>query len=376
MNKSCHQTLQHQPIVPEIILETEAFSEIKIFEGEIGSSKNRSQDQIESALSQLKVFLSDKQGHNVLVFSDGSAMGQSIGHGGCGVVLVPPGEAGVRVTSMFVSRYTENVECEVEGIILALEQALKYYLESGKRSDRCYVFTDCESAIDIFVNQNNVLKWSEALRRSWSLKRQLDELDVSVSLAWVPGHCGVEFNEVADIAAKNGCSQIESQQKTDELSYSTISKWIDFIEKEEWQDKWSRSDTGVFTKEIIPLVKNKIKIPSNRNIGISLIRCLLNNAAVADNMFRMKLAEDPDCECGKSRQTVEHVLLHCDNFKSERLLVKKKVSNIWERTKRSGNLQMDLNTLLNPSMSKLDASGAREVSEIFENFLSQIDLTF
>ena len=90
----------------------------------------------------------------------------------------------------------------------------------------------------------------------------------------------------------------------------------------------------------------------------------------------MKLDEDPNCECGKSRQTVEHMLLHCDNFKSERLLMKKKVSNIWESTKRSGNLQMDLNTLLNPSMSKLDASGAREVSEIFENFLSQIDFTF
>ena len=176
------------------------------------------------------------------------------------------------------------------------------------------------------------------------------------------------------------CSQFLSPLNLDVLivpiKVTSCLYWYGIIDNlEEWQDKWSRSDTGVFTKEIIPLVKNKIKIPSKRNIGISLIRCLLNNAAVADNMFRMKLAEDPDCECGKSRQTVEHVLLHCDNFKSERLLVKKKVSNIWERTKRSGNLQMDLNTLLNPSMSKLDASGAREVSEIFENFLSQIDFT-
>ena len=40
----------------------------------------------------------------------------------------------------------------------------------------------------------------------------------------------------------------------------------------------------------------------------------------------MKLAEDPDCECGKSRQTdTTYVFLHCDNFKSERLLVKKKL---------------------------------------------------
>ena len=38
-------------------------------------------------------------------------------------------------------------------------------------------------------------------------------------------------------------------------------------------------------------------------------RALLNNAAVADNMFRMGLADSPDCRCGEARGTVEHVLM-------------------------------------------------------------------
>ena len=207
------------------------------------------------------------------------------------------------------------------------------------------------------------------------MKKQLNELNVSVRLAWVPGHCGIEFNELADLAAKKGCTSNSNVGTCEELSYSSISKWIDLMMKNEWQDKWSRSESGLFTKEIIPLVQNKIKIPGKRDVGIAYVRCLLNNASVADNMFRMKLVDDPDCECGKSRQTVEHVLLHCDKFKSERLLLKTKVNSIWQNSKKSGNIQFDLNLLLNPYSSKLETSDACDVAKEVEKFIDQMDFT-
>ena len=109
--------------------------------------------------------------------------------------------------------------------------------------------------------------------------------------------------------SSNGC----------ELTYQSISKWFDNLVKDEWQDKWFRSETGLFTKEIVPFVQNNIKIPVKRDVGIAYIRCLLNNTSVADNMYRMIIVDDPYYECGKDRQTVEHILLHCDNFISERL---------------------------------------------------------
>ena len=110
-------------------------------------------------------------------------------------------------------------------------------------------------------------------------------------------------------------------------------------------------------------------------MGIAYIRCLLNNSSVADNMYRMKLVDDPNCECGKGRQTVEHILLHCDNFISERLLLKHNVNSIWQNSKKSGNLQFDLNLLLNPFTSKLNNAEAREVSKEFEVYLNKIDFT-
>ena len=58
--------------------------------------------------------------------------------------------------SLLMGHFLENIipfnfECEVECIILALEQAVKYYSEPGRWSKRCYVLTGCESAINIFV---------------------------------------------------------------------------------------------------------------------------------------------------------------------------------------------------------------------------------
>ena len=165
--------------------------------------------------------------------------------------------------------------------------------------------------------------------------------------------------------SSNGC----------ELTYQSISKWFDNLVKDEWQDKWFRSETGLFTKEIVPFVQNNIKIPVKRDVGIAYIRCLLNNTSVADNMYRMKLVDDPNCKCEKGRQTVEHILLHCDNFISERLLLKNKVNSIWLNSKKSGNLQFDLKLLLNPFSSKLSNAEAREVAKEFEDYLNKIDIT-
>ena len=153
-------------------------------------------------------------------------------------MVVSPNGAEPRITSKFVSNFTENVECEVEGLILAMSEALRYYQESGIKNDCCYIFTDCESAIDVFINQKDVAKWSFALRRSWSILKQLEELDISIKFAWVPGHAGIKFNELADVAAKKGCYLTESIKDNEQMSYSSVSKWIDLLVKSEWQEKW------------------------------------------------------------------------------------------------------------------------------------------
>ena len=94
-------------------------------------------------------------------------------------------------------------------------------------------------------------------------------------------------------------------------------------------------------------------------------------------MYGMKLTDSPNCDCGLERQTVDHVILRCEHFKIERLCLKLEVLAIWENSKKSGNLQMDIRLLLNPrSNSNINLEEAKSISESFGKFLRSINFKF
>ena len=94
-----------------------------------------------------------------MVFSDGSAMGKSVGPGGCGAVLVYLTSLMIDSRWYIYSYYAENGDCEVKDIVLAFTKALVSHQVSGIVNDCCYIFTHSESAIDIFSNQNDINRW-------------------------------------------------------------------------------------------------------------------------------------------------------------------------------------------------------------------------
>ena len=99
-------------------------------------------------------------------------------------------------------------------------------------------------------------------------------------------------------------------------------KQLNRIAMEEWQ---TRVETGYATKELIPKVGTCVLWPSKRSEGVSFTRIILDNAAVNDNMFKMKFADSPNCDCQEAcRETVKHKILHCHSFQREREMLKEK----------------------------------------------------
>ena len=136
------------------------------------------------------------------------------------------------------------------------------------------------------------------------------ELKIALKLIWVPGHANIHDNENADKAAKAG-ARILSNNSKELISDQVLFGWVKEKVKKRWQEMWQRSESGVWTKSLINHVGKKRSFPRDRNSGVSFVRALLNNAAVADNMFRMGLDDSCECSCGQSRETVEHVLMEC-----------------------------------------------------------------
>ena len=78
-----------------------------------------------------------------------------------------------------------------------------------------------------------------------------------------------------------------------------------------WGEMWTRSPSGFSTRCLIRDVGKKLFFSRDKNSGMSYVRALLDNAAVADSMHRMGLADSPNYSCGEARETVEHILLKC-----------------------------------------------------------------
>ena len=214
---------------------------------------------------------------------------------------------------------------------------------SNRLIRKCIVFSHCESAIEIICKQNDTSSRIDKFDKIWEYA--IKNLEVDMEIAWVPGHAGITYNEIADRAAKEGCTMVRDESK-EGISETVAIKWIKDKTMRCWNERWKRSESGNWTKEYIREVGKKIRFPRDRSTGMAYVRPLINNAHVKDNIFKMGLSDDRECECGESRETVEHVLLECRSEEDNRIDLIEKVRKIWMDSKMTGGLQFDLRILL------------------------------
>jgi len=67
-------------------------------------------------------------GSSVMIFSDGSVCGGSVGCGACVAVLFPVSQTDpVQVDTFAVGSTVGSLKCEIQGVILGITMAIKYF---------------------------------------------------------------------------------------------------------------------------------------------------------------------------------------------------------------------------------------------------------
>ena len=67
-------------------------------------------------------------GSSVMIFSDGSVCGGSVGCGACAAVLFPVSQTDpVQIDTFAVGSRVSSLDCETEGVILGIKMAIKYF---------------------------------------------------------------------------------------------------------------------------------------------------------------------------------------------------------------------------------------------------------
>ena len=205
-----------------------------------------------------------------------------------------------------------------EGEMEAVKQAT---IKASTLSKKVSIISDSESTMRSLKNPFNekTIELSEIIQKG---------INQDINFSWTPSHCGVSGNEVADETAKkaikdNNSKKIETKRSLEERKRDLKRNLRTKINKK-WQKMWLDSNTGCWTKKIIPLVNDRtqVNLLSNKEITTNertlLCRMVSGHLPVKSYLARFNLmddTEDSHCEvCNKESETIEHLLFRCPKF--------------------------------------------------------------
>jgi len=216
-----------------------------------------------------------------------------------------------------------------------------------------FVLCDCLQAVNFVTEGSEYWKKREWLKKLLSLQEELLDINVSVYLAWIPGHVGICANETADELAKQMAQDIVRRRiaPPSHISMQSALQLSSEIAYNFWQQKWERDSFGFYTRLVLPQVRTKVTFPNDRDTGVSYCRMLLNDTLLNEDRFKNGLRESPMSDCNKERETVSHFLLRCPHYEEIMNKLQNVVDNIWTSAKRKGHLQLSDNLLLAPTQT-------------------------
>ncbi|KAI0994709.1 hypothetical protein K3495_g13473 [Podosphaera aphanis] len=206
----------------------------------------------------------------------------------------------------------------------AIYKALKHLLSINPNA-QCYIFSDSQTALQRITTAANFHSFKI---RSLSCK-------LEVKLIWCPGHQGIQGNELADNLARKGLDQ-QTLSKDQFSSHSFLKEEIRKKIKLAWNSDWTKqvlreeegkkaSGLGRFyriaARQSTPTFKFKsINLQKyTRGTQSSYFQA---RTGIGNTLAYLKLIGKVNSDicnfCYRKKQTMQHLLLHCPLFSSDR----------------------------------------------------------
>ena len=135
-------------------------------------------------------------------------------------------------------------------------------------------------------------------------KKELNSLQekTSLTLQWIPSHCGIIGNEKADELSKSGSKM---DQESNPINYKEAKTIIKSTFKEKWKKHYNIENNDNLEK-------------LNRNDQVTIFRLRTGNCKLLSHLYRLKISHTDECPCGTGTQTPEHLLQFCPTYKFQR----------------------------------------------------------
>ena len=172
----------------------------------------------------------------------------------------------------------------------------------------------------------------------------LKNKNVNIKLQWIPSHCDIKGNDVADKLANEGRTlpqitwPIELHNIKNFIKKQMLKKW-----QQDWDIKKQNRDYGLLKPTIgnWHWYRNK-----NRAIEVKLTRLRLGTSALNQHLHKIKRSDTKLCQqCNTNQEeNTEHFLLHCGKFTQQRHKMKNEIRKLGINTLNLNLLIGECNT--------------------------------
>lgn len=235
------------------------------------------------------------------VYTDASRKDGQVGFG----VYIP------KVKVKFSSKLPKELTiCNAE--IAAIHEAVIIILK--RKIKKTIIFSDSWSAVQK-IGKSQISASSDIMTlRTRRLLLLACEMGYDISLAWTPGHAGIQGNEIADTLANIGRGF--NIPKKVFVSSNDIFNIVKNNIIEQHKKEWSQiiGNKGSFYRGIqnhFSQIRWFDKIPyKNRRQITTIIRMRTGHCCTKLHLFKIKVKDDPFCDCGQI-EDLNHIFFEC-----------------------------------------------------------------